>query len=364
MSPPRILVICTMRNEGPHLLEWIAHHRAAGVDDFLIFSNDCTDGTDVLLDLLQAAGVVSHVRNIVQEGRTPQWSALRTAADHPLTRAADWIAVLDCDEFVALRPPLGSIAELIAAVPGADAIAMGWRLFGHAGHALRPEGLTLRAYDRAIRAGALYPALSSFFKTLYRREAFRRPGVHRPKHLEEHLPVIVDGAGRTLTALARDPARILLWDMPEADRLVALNHYSLRSAEDFMLKRARGLPNRGGKEIDLTYWVERNFNEVVDTAIAPMIAATEGELGALRALPGLEAAEEEARRRAAAAFTALLRDPAEAQLYGRLLLAAGSRSPAPALGRRLVALWSEAVRAGRAPEAGPGHAPGPLPPRQ
>ena len=48
-------IITTMKNEGPFILEWLAYHRAIGVDDFLIYTNDCTDGTDTMLDLLESA---------------------------------------------------------------------------------------------------------------------------------------------------------------------------------------------------------------------------------------------------------------------------------------------------------------------
>ena len=49
------LVLSTMKNEGPFVLEWVAHHRAIGFDGFVIFSNDCTDGTDRILDRLDDA---------------------------------------------------------------------------------------------------------------------------------------------------------------------------------------------------------------------------------------------------------------------------------------------------------------------
>ena len=49
-----------MKNEGPFILEWIAYHLAIGVDDFLIYTNDCTDGTDEFLDILQDRGLVQH----------------------------------------------------------------------------------------------------------------------------------------------------------------------------------------------------------------------------------------------------------------------------------------------------------------
>ncbi|MBL4556550.1 MAG: glycosyltransferase family 2 protein [Rhodobacteraceae bacterium] len=52
-----------MRDEGPYVLEWLAWHKAIGVTDFVVFTNDCTDGTDALLDRLDAAGEVMHLPN-------------------------------------------------------------------------------------------------------------------------------------------------------------------------------------------------------------------------------------------------------------------------------------------------------------
>jgi hypothetical protein len=36
------LALLCVRNEAAFLLEWLAHHRAAGFDDFVVFSNACT----------------------------------------------------------------------------------------------------------------------------------------------------------------------------------------------------------------------------------------------------------------------------------------------------------------------------------
>ena len=52
-----------MKNEGPFILEWLAWHRAVGVTDVVVFSNDCTDGTDRLLDRLHAMGELVHLPN-------------------------------------------------------------------------------------------------------------------------------------------------------------------------------------------------------------------------------------------------------------------------------------------------------------
>ena len=57
----RVLCVTCVRDEGPFLLDWLAHHRGLGVTDFLIYSNDCSDGTVQMLDALQASGFVNHI---------------------------------------------------------------------------------------------------------------------------------------------------------------------------------------------------------------------------------------------------------------------------------------------------------------
>ena len=39
-----------MKNEGPYILEWLAYHRIVGFEDFLIYTNDCEDGTTEILE--------------------------------------------------------------------------------------------------------------------------------------------------------------------------------------------------------------------------------------------------------------------------------------------------------------------------
>ena len=63
------------QEEGPFILEWIAYHQMLGITDFLFYSNDCTDGTDALLDGLAQQGHVVHLPNSA-EGRNYQMEAL------------------------------------------------------------------------------------------------------------------------------------------------------------------------------------------------------------------------------------------------------------------------------------------------
>ena len=96
----KALAILTVRNEAAFLLEWVAHHLTTGFTDILAFSNDCSDGTDRMLDRLAEMGLLTHIRNDGPHAEGPQWAALKRADKHPLRKKADWIMVVDIDEFV------------------------------------------------------------------------------------------------------------------------------------------------------------------------------------------------------------------------------------------------------------------------
>ncbi|WP_253913408.1 glycosyltransferase family 2 protein [Pseudoruegeria sp. HB172150] len=321
----RILLISALRDEGPHLLEWLAHHRAIGVTDFLLFSNDCSDGTDKLLDALAPAGV-AHVRNQPPPNKSIQWNALKLAWKHDLRKAADWILAIDCDEFVNLRAPLDTLDDLLGKVGVTDAVVLPWRLFGWNGERCLRQGLTTELFSRAAPEGCDYPADGRQFKTLFRsRGPFARLGVHRPRTRKGQSAAWVDGSGHVLPDwFAQNEQKITLFGLKPASDLVQLNHYSLRSAQSFLLKRARGLPNRKHKPIDLMYWVERNFNSVEDHSINRLVPGTKAVLSELMQIPRVAELHAAAAAWHHARFDELMRDEAELKLYGRLLLAADS----------------------------------------
>ena len=88
-----------MKDEGPYILEWLAYHRAIGFTNFLIYTNDCSDGTDTMFDLLQSKGFVQHRQNPFKKTKLkPQHAALQAADKEPLVQQADWLICMDVDE--------------------------------------------------------------------------------------------------------------------------------------------------------------------------------------------------------------------------------------------------------------------------
>ncbi len=326
----RILSVTSMRNEGPYLLEWLAHHIGAGVTDFLVFSNDCEDGTDELLNLLDKAGILTHVPHEPKPGKSIQWQALQAAWKHDLRKKADWVLVSDVDEFLNIHAGGHKITDLLAAVPEkTDGIVIRWRLFGHNDRMLVEDEQVTRQFTASIPGDALYPPAASFFKTLFRaRGPFNQLGVHRPKQKTAEkagLPLMVDGSGTPLPwEFAATPQRISLYDISNGHALVEMNHYAIRSAAAFLIKRARGLPNRTGKKVDLSYWVERNFNTEENTSIHAMSDATQKAMDKLRAISGVAELQDQAVQWHREAFEKLVQDPGEHQLLVRILTAGDS----------------------------------------
>ena len=139
---------------------------------------------------------------------------------------------------------------------------------------------------------------------------------------------MVDGSGNPLPwEFAATPQRISLYDISNGNALVELNHYAVRSAAAFLIKRARGLPNRTGKQVDLSYWVERNFNTEKNTSIHAMSTATQNAMDKLRAIPSVADLHDQAVQWHQNKFEELVLDPGERQLLARILTAGGSEVP-------------------------------------
>lgn len=329
MRGPRlnILAFTCIRNEGPFLLEWIAYHRLIGVTDFLFFSNDCEDGTDHLLTLLARHGVVAHIDRTVEPGESVQWQALKRVAKDGLAGGHDWAMFTDVDEFPMIHTGARRLPDAIAALPDdADALAMPWRLFGAAGRMRFEDRPVTAQFQRSAPPELFHPIAGRYIKTLFRPDRFQKPGVHRPKRRPNGpVPVWYDGAGQRMPdSFAQRDSQISLPDLAAGRSVIELHHYSLRSAESFVVKSSRGLANRRVKSIDLSYWVERNFNTVDNTAMSVWAEALDREIANLRALPGVEALHQQAcdwhRRR----FAALIGTHPGYRLYSDCLHAADS----------------------------------------
>lgn len=311
-SATRFLNVSTMKDEAPFILEWVAWNRVIGFTDFLVYTNDCTDGTDLILQRLSQLGLLTHEYNDVLR-RGPHKSALKHAFGHPLYAEADWVFVSDVDEFLNIHYGQGKITDLLAAYPDAEVIPVVWRAFSANSESDVIDGLiTERLTDVRPVPGSGGETPSGFIKTLFRNT----PKVER---LGLHRPFFVEGADEvwSLSPPSDEDALRLVGNL--GLETAQLNHYAVRSAKSFLIKRARGRANHTHHTLGFDYWKKWNVGGLPDRSALRHRAALTAEFEQLLSDPILAALHRAALEIHKTRAEELLKDPEYENIYNQIV---------------------------------------------
>lgn len=257
-----------VRNEVRSIVEWLAYYKALGFDEFLIYDNESTDGTEVILRALDEAGELIYLDWPHAIGRWPQ----RRAYEHARKWAsAEWLAFFDADEFLVLQQDAGIGAFLRRFPSDVAAVVVNWVVFGSDGQArYLPLPVTERFGD-ALPQGASW---NRVVKTLGRRKMLAGTGIHR----------VNPGTGRYVTTSGAEAQFDGPMRTTTAETGIAtLHHYIVKSHEEFEEKLQRGnansqysggrrtrlerrlpaLDSGGARNVDISPWSDRMRHEAV-----------------------------------------------------------------------------------------------------
>lgn len=268
MTMARFCIVTMMKDEGPRILEWLAYHRLIGADDIRIYSNDCRDGSDAVLDRLAVMGLCRHIRNAVPPGKKPQPHALSMATEDLCLQAPEWLIVMDADEFLHIKTGNGTFAALLAACPPTvEGIAINWRMMGSNNRLSWSDAPVITQFTR----GAPDDFRRGWgVKTLFRPFANMKLGIHRPSlrgarpEQADENPLLrrvwVNGSG------ARMPPSFMRsgWRGSAATvgyGLAEIAHFAVQSREAYLLRGARGNVNLKPNKYDATYFAIFDRNE-------------------------------------------------------------------------------------------------------
>lgn len=212
---------CIAKDEDSFLKEWLAYHAVLGVEHFYIYDNcSATPIRQLLGDFADASRVT--VRRIPGERmQLPAYDdCLRSFGG-----SSKWIGFLDLDEF-ALPMQDGDLRVMLSEFESYGGLAATWHMFGPSGHLKRPEGLVMRNYTRAFAAQESFQ-IKSFVQPAKTVQCLN-PHYFRyqPGHYcvnEEHYPV---------------PPHLQCTFAP--GRRIRVNHYFMKSQQDFEHKIQRG----------------------------------------------------------------------------------------------------------------------------
>jgi hypothetical protein len=279
-----LALVVIVKDETRYILEWIAYYRIIGVTDIVLYDNDSDDEGRNLLERLAAAGIIKFIRWPTVEDVSPQLSAYGHALVH-LSRDFEFLAFLDADEFLCLTADI-NLSQWLAGLPDAvGAIAINQHVFGSSGRMEAGDGLVT---ERFTLASDQDYSENKWVKSIYRTDSVR--GVLNP-----HRGILRHG-----NYLLPNGAPAFDWEDVSGKALgvdfsmLKINHYIIKSLEEFLVKRARGggaaetLEKRLSRyeNLDFFYGRDERINSAVDRSLADMSEAIKREIAKLESAIG------------------------------------------------------------------------------
>ncbi|MDR1826333.1 MAG: glycosyltransferase family 92 protein [Rickettsiales bacterium] len=248
--------VCIIKNEARHIKEWLDFHIKIGVEKFYIYDNDSDDDIKTVLSPYVKSGVVD-LTPFPGKGR--QVLAYADCVDR---HRADtkWLAIIDADEFIAPRSGDG-VRKVLESLPDdAAQLCMLWRNFGTSGLEKSPESILRGNLYRAAEADA------GQGKSIIKPWNCVAPIVH------DHITFgpAVDTSGKRVSL----SGTIGIFQNIATDKIV-VNHYWVKSREDFVGKWTRGNAFARHEDartvVDWAEFEKRDRNEVFDDAILKLL---------------------------------------------------------------------------------------------
>jgi hypothetical protein len=227
-DPSRItayFAICAVIKDEIDLHEWISYHHRMGCGHFYLHDNSPKNGS-VKSANVQLKDFID--RKIVTLKDIADLAAPQLGVYHRCIRQHrlkhQFIGMIDGDEFIVTRDGC-SIPSVLRSFEGYGGLTLNWMMFGSSGHIKRPSGGILQNY----RNCTMFDHVKSIVNTNYAVSHFGNP--HRFHY--SHGKYAVDSDFLKVDSHVNVPR-------PSLYKTIYLNHYHLKSLEDFNRNRKRG----------------------------------------------------------------------------------------------------------------------------
>lgn len=244
-QPGRYLAVCAIaKDEGPYFCEWIEWHLRQGVEKFYIYDNGSTDGTHEILRPYIERGVVEYTPF---PGHRRQLAAYDDClARHRLDDR--WLAFIDLDEFI-VPVQDRTVADFLRRHEEASAIEINWLIYGSGGARTRqPGGVMERFKCHSLPGHRLNTHVKSIVNP---RRIYGMIGCHEVARISG---VTIDSHGTPVTRNFGERE-------PQQD-IIRINHYAVRSYEEFLEKQMRGRASGTQKTVATGYFKRFDLNDI------------------------------------------------------------------------------------------------------
>ena len=244
-TPKYYLAVCAIaKNEGPYFQEWIEWHRKQGVEKFYIYDNESTDCTKEVLKPYIESGLVEYIY-------FPGYRMQLAAYDDCLKNFrfdARWIAFIDLDEFIV---PIkdDSIPAFLKRFEDSPAVEVNWLIYGSGGAKKKLPGTMMERFKcHSQPTHYLNRHVKSIVDT---RRVFNMIGCHEAARVSGYA---TDSHGNPIKKHFRERE-------PQQD-IIRINHYAVRSYEEFLEKQNRGRASGSNRTVKSEYFDKYDLNDV------------------------------------------------------------------------------------------------------
>lgn len=242
--PEHYLSVCAIaKNEGSYFEEWIEWHLAHGVGKFYIYDNESTDATKDILEPYIKRGIVEYKYWPGHKRQLPAYDDC--LASHRF--ASRWIAFIDLDEFIV---PLKdkSIPEFLKRFEAFSAVEINWLIYGSNGRRIKTPGTMMERFKRHSLPDHI---LNRHVKSIVNpRRVYNMIGCHEAARISGRA---ADSHGNPIKKNFRDR-------VPQQD-VIRINHYVVKSYEEFQGKKARGRARTTSYRTD-EYFSQYDLNDI------------------------------------------------------------------------------------------------------
>ena len=247
-QPKHYLSVCVIaKNEGPYFKEWLEWHISMGVDKFYVYDNDSTDETREILKPYIEKGIVDYTP-------FPGYRRQLAAYDDCFQRHrfdTRWLAIIDMDEFIVPEKD-ASIPEFLHRFEDSPVVEINWLIYGSGGQRHRRPGTMMERF--LLHSRPEHPLNHHVKSIVDPRRVYGMIGCHEAARIDGKS---VDSHGNRI--------RIAWRDREPIHDVIKVNHYAVRSYEEFAEKQLRGRASGRAREVKEEYFTRFDLNDIDDS---------------------------------------------------------------------------------------------------
>lgn len=246
----KVGIFCIVKDEDPYLPEWIEYHLKIGVTQFYIYDHGSRVPITTLLKKYIDMGVVTP--------QTIEGVGIQTKA-HALClekfgSQCQWMAFIDADEFLVPKTITGNLPDFLKDYEDYGGLGVNWLLFGSNGHIDKQTGQIHNYNKRTLKSNPV----NGHIKSIIQPRFVKSPGAD-PHHFYFIKGKFCVNENFEVT---RGPI------VKHVSNKIQLNHYNLRSLEEYREKMKRGRADVDiERKLEYFFDLDKEANLVADESI-------------------------------------------------------------------------------------------------